>query len=77
MKMLSPLPGIKNYSSGGGGSHFQLPYVSIPQCFNVIPSPETRRGLTQHLAPVLIPPKKLLAHAPRLRNRERIRSSNW
>ena len=62
-KILSPLPGIKNASSGGGGSHFRLPYVSTPQCFNVQYSPEIRWWLTQHLALVLILSNKLLTQA--------------
>ena len=63
IKMLYPLPGIKNTFSVGGGYHFRLPYVSTPHCFNVKHSSEMRRGLTQHLTTVLILPKQLLARS--------------
>ena len=36
IKILSPLTGIKNSSSGGGGSHFQIPCVSYPHWFSDI-----------------------------------------
>ena len=67
--MLFPLPGIKNASSGDGGSHFQIPCVSTPQCFNVTTYPETRWGLTHHLSPVPILSKKLLARHTNLGTR--------
>ena len=59
--MISPLLGIKNASLEGGGSHFRVPCLSIPKCFNVNPSPEMRWGLTRYPDPVLILPKKLIA----------------
>ena len=77
MKILSPLPGIKNAYSGCGGYHLRLPCVYNPQCFDVKPFPEMRWGFKKHLAPVLILPKKLLTQASQLRNRARIISSNW
>ena len=75
--MISPLLGIKKSPSGGGGSHLLIPCVSNPQSLIIIPSPEMTRGLTQHLAPVPILPKQLHVWASRLRNRARIRSSDW
>ena len=76
-KILSPLPGIKNASLEGGGSHLWPLSVSTPQCFNVKTSPKIMRGLTQHLSPLLILLKQLLTQESQPRNQKRIRSSNW
>ena len=61
LNILSSLPGIKKLPREAGMSHFRLPCVSTPQCFNVKIFPEMRGGLIQHLSPVLIPPKQLLS----------------
>ena len=75
-KNTTPSSCNKSASLGGGGSHFWIPFVSTPPCFNVKPSLETRWSLAHHLPPVPILPKKLLLWASRPSNQASIRSSN-